>query len=268
MEWWVKVLTALHIICAVTGPTLLIAVYHFGDGFDFSYMSLDAFSFNVILLLGVVGLMLCVSLACLYADMATGLNGYISGLTMSIGQFLVGIFLLIFVLTDLWHIFHLYGKRCEGCPLEVRTDYTSPHQWVYANETGAGVEAAPLRLDPTKYINWCGRYDEVEFFQWQPVEDLKRCFTWGCDPDRISKSLCDCDGCIGQRADDVETYRIIITAATAVFFAAGIVGVAIHARNKVQKDKKEEKQAAGSPEQSRVGKQYKYVKLDFRKIRV
>ena len=267
MEWWVKVLIALHIICALTGPTLLIAVYHFGDGFDFTYLSLENISFNVILLLGVVGLMLCVSLVCLYADIATGLKGYVSGLTMSIGQFLLGIFLLIFVLTDLWHIFHLYGERCEGCPLEVRTDYTSPHQWVYANETSVGVAKAPLRLDPTRFIDWCGRYDATDFFYWEPVADLKRCFTWGCDPDRISKALCDCDGCIGDRADQVEMYRAIVTAATAVFFGAGIIGVAIHARNKVQGDKKKKEQATVS-QKGVDGNQYKYVKLDFRKIRV
>ena len=272
METWVKVLIPVHLILAVAAPTALIGVYHFGDGFDFNYMSIEAFSFNVILMLGVVGTMLFVALACLYADMGRGLQGYITGLTMSIGQFILSAFLLIFILTDLWHIFHLYGQRCEGCPLEVRRDYTSPHQWVYNNESS--VENAPLRLDPTRFIDWCGRYDVTDFMQWKPVEDVKRCFTWGCDPDRISKALCDCDGCIGERADQVEFYRAIITAATAVFCAAGIVGVAIHARNKVQEDKKK-KYAKNDAENADTAdknlersKPWKFVKLDFRKIRV
>jgi len=179
---------------------------------------------NIILVMGIVGLTVGILTAMIYIDRflqskASYLGSFVTGTTISVGQAVIFLVLFIFILPDVWGIMDLYEDHCEGCPFQVRKDFQNCNQWVWENDTET------LREDTSGLIDWRDEYD-IEFGVWDPIDNLPRCFKWGCDPDRLSNELCDCDDrtCVGDRADIVDQYRYTLTGATAGFLLACIFG--------------------------------------------
>ena len=79
-----RVVRRYNLEVVAIGVAVVTGLAHIGRGYAPAYWGL--FLGTVILMLGVVGIMLFVALACLYADMGRGLQGYVTGLTMSIGN--------------------------------------------------------------------------------------------------------------------------------------------------------------------------------------
>lgn len=224
MRAGVLVCLIMHIAFSILAPSTLIYAHRAGVDLDFNYLSVDSISFNVVLVLGIVSLVLGILTTMLYVDKflqkkTSYIGSFVTGTTISVGQTATFFILFIFILPDVWGILDLYEDHCSGCPFQVRKDFESCNQWVWANDTET------LRVDTSGLIDWRDEYD-IEFGVWDPIENLPRCFRWGCDPDRLSNKLCDCDErtCVGDRADIVDQYRYTLTAATAGFLLASIFG--------------------------------------------